>query len=152
MTDRENKSEPNNQPGKVDTDEEGSLFEKVPEGIKRGFENLIRESRLKNIVGDLKLPKEVISHIMSQVDETKQAALGVIGREVRVFLENTNISEELAKLLTQISFEVKTQVRFVPNDKKLVKVKHSVSRKSKAPKSPPKDAPEQSEEQNEDPQ
>lgn len=102
-----------------DSREEGSFFERMPDGIKRGIESLLREGRIKHILGDLKLPKEIVAHLMSQIDETKHAALGVISREVRLFLERTNLSDELAKLLTQISFEVKTQVRFVPSDNAL---------------------------------
>ena len=74
-------------------------------------------ARLKALMGDLKLPKEIANHILSQIDETKHAALAVIARETRLFLEKTNLSDELAKLLTQVSFEIKTEVRFVPNDK-----------------------------------
>jgi len=73
--------------------------------------------RLKALMGDLRLPKEIANHILAQIDETKHAALAVIARETRLFLEKTNISDELAKLLTQVSFEIKTEVRFVPNDK-----------------------------------
>ena len=58
-----------------------------------------------------------MNHILGQIDETKHAALAVVARETRQFLERTNLSEELAKLLTQVSFEIKTEVRFVPNDK-----------------------------------
>ena len=73
--------------------------------------------RLKALMGELKLPKEIANHILSQIDETKHAALAVIARETRLFLEKTNLSDELAKLLTQVSFEIKTEVRFIPNDK-----------------------------------
>jgi transcription antitermination factor NusA-like protein len=73
--------------------------------------------RLRALMGELKLPKEIANHILAQIDETKHAALAVIARETRLFLEKTNISEELAKLLTQVTFEIKTEVRFVPNDK-----------------------------------
>ncbi len=119
-------------------DEESSIFEKVvPEGIKRGFESFMREGRIKNIVGDLKLPKEIVAHIMSQVDETKHAALGVVSREVRLFLEHTNLADEMAKLLTQISFEVTTQVRFVPSDKALKR--ETKTKISRIPSQPPTD-------------
>jgi hypothetical protein len=106
-------------------DDEGSIFEKVvPDAIKRGLEHLIRDGRVKNLVGELKLPKDLGNQILSQVDDTKQAAVKVVAKEVRTFLENTNLADEMAKLLTQISFEVSTKVRFVPSDK-------AVKRKSK---------------------
>ncbi len=128
-------------PGDRQSDE-GSLFEKVvPDGIKRGLEGILRDGRLKNLVGDMKLPKEIVNHIISQVDDTKHAAIGVISREVRLFLENTNLSDELAKLLTKISFEVSTQVRFVPSDKAMKrgkkKAKDDEEASSRPPSSPP---------------
>jgi hypothetical protein len=99
-----------------------SLYERVvPEGFKRrieaGVENVMKDGRLKALMGELKLPKEIANHILAQIDETKHAALAVIARETRLFLEKTNLSDELAKLLTQVTFEIKTEVRFVPNDK-----------------------------------
>ena len=137
---------PSNAP-EGNTGDEGSIFERVvPDGIKRGFENLVRDGRLKHMLGDLKLPKEIVTHIMSQIDETKQATLGVISKEVRLFLERTNLSEELAKLLTQVSFEVKTQVRFVPSDNALKKeIKTTVEPLSPTKKDP---EPQQSEKKN----
>jgi len=73
--------------------------------------------RLKSLVSELKLPREIANHILAQIDETKHAALSVIAKEMRIFLEKTNLSDELARLLTQVSFEIKTEIRFVPNDK-----------------------------------
>ncbi|MDD5308009.1 MAG: hypothetical protein PHU25_11865 [Deltaproteobacteria bacterium] len=100
--------------------EDSSIFERVmPESVRRGLEALLHDSRFKNIIGDFKLPKEIVSHILAQVDETKHAALGVIAREMRLFLERTNLADEMARLLTQVSFQIKTEVRFVPNDKRV---------------------------------
>jgi hypothetical protein len=102
--------------------DDGSIFDRVmPDGIKRGLEHLIRDGRFKHVLSELKMPKEIIPHIISQVDDTKKAAIQVISREVRIFLENTNLADELAKLLTQISFQVKTEVSFVPNKKAIAK-------------------------------
>jgi hypothetical protein len=102
--------------------EDQSLFDRVvPEGFKRrieaGVENVLRDGPLKALMGELKLPREIANHILSQVEETKHSAVGAIARETRQFLERTNLSEELAKLLTRVSFEIKTEVRFIPNEK-----------------------------------
>ena len=115
------------------TADDGSIFDRVvPDGIKRGLEHLIREGRLKNVLSEVKMPKEIVSHIISQVDDTKKAAVQVISREVRIFLENTNLADELAKLLTQISFQVKTEVSFVPNDKAIAKKDAEVTDQNEA--------------------
>jgi hypothetical protein len=39
-----------------------------------------------------------------------------VAKELRGFLESVNVSGELQKLLTSLSFEVKTEIRFIPND------------------------------------
>jgi hypothetical protein len=98
-----------------------SLFDRVmPEGFKRrieaGVENVLRDGRLMGALGELKLPREIANQILSQIEETKTAAVAAIARETRQFLERTNLSDELAKLLTQVSFEIRTEVRFVPSD------------------------------------
>lgn len=100
--------------------EDPSLFDRVvPEAFKRrleaGVENVLRDGRLKSALGDLKLPREIANQIFSQLEETKHAAVAAVARETRQFLERTNLADELAKLLTQVSFEIRTEVRFVPN-------------------------------------
>ncbi|MBI3906201.1 MAG: hypothetical protein HY309_12070 [Pseudomonas fluorescens] len=35
---------------------------------------------------------------------------------MRDFLNGLNLHQELAKLLTTLSFEIKTEIRFIPND------------------------------------
>lgn len=118
----------------IPPEESQSLFDKVvPDSVRRGVESLLREGRFKHLMGEMKLPKEVISHIMGQIDETKQAAVSAIGREVRLFLEHTSIGDELAKLLTQVSFQVKTEIRFVPNELRQSKTKPK-ERARKAPR------------------
>ena len=101
-------------------DDESLLDKMMPEGFKRrieaGVESVLKDGRLKSLMGELKLPKEIVAHMMSQVDDTKQAAVAVIARETRLFLEKTNLSEEFVRMLSKISLEVKTQVRFVPNE------------------------------------
>jgi len=104
----------------ADHDDESLLEKMVPEGFKRrieaGVESVLKDGRLKSLMGEFKLPKEIAAHMVSQVDETKQAAVGIIARETRLFLEKTNLSEELVKMASKISLEVTTQVRFIPND------------------------------------
>jgi hypothetical protein len=87
--------------------EEPTFARMVPENLR---------DRIRQMLGDFKLPKELVNQIMNQVDETKHAAIAIIAREVRTFLEKTNLSEEIIKVLTRISFEVSTNIRFVDNE------------------------------------
>jgi hypothetical protein len=100
------------------TEDDGVFFTKVrSDAVKRKIESMLKKDGvLKSLLGELKMPREIVTHLISQIDDTKQAALGVISKEVRLFFENTNLSEEMAKLLSQLSFEVSTRVRFVRNE------------------------------------
>jgi histidinol dehydrogenase len=149
MTEENDRRNDKSRTREKENDEDGSIFDRVrADGLKSKLESLLRDGKIRNFMGELRLPREIITHIISQVDETKQAALGVVSREMRLFLERTNLADELAKLLTQVSFEVKTQVRFVPSDKALkAKVKSttttSITEEEKSTKDRPSpDSPE----------
>jgi hypothetical protein len=112
--------DPRSRSGLGDDQLDDSLFDRVvPENLKRrieaGVESVLKDERVKHFVQDFKLPKEVVAHARNQIDETKRAAVEVIARETRAFLEQTNLADELAKLLTQVTLQV--DIRFIPNDK-----------------------------------
>jgi len=93
----------------------------IPELLKRAVELGVEKAQeapesLKHLVGDMRLPKEVASYLFSQVEETKNAALRVVAKETREFLEHTNLAHELQKVLTTLQFEVNTTIRFRPNE------------------------------------
>jgi len=96
----------------------------LPEIIKRiveaGYEKISEgPENVREFVREMKLPKEVLALLIAQIDETKNGLYRVVAKEIRDFLEHTNFSEEMAKVLTTLSFEIKTEVRFIPNDAKL---------------------------------
>ncbi len=100
----------------------------MPELLKRGFERLTESpDSLRQRVTDLKLPKEVLSLLVAQVEDTKHELFGVVVREVRGFLEQTNLADELTRVLSSVSLEVRTQVRFVPNPDRIARVEPKVT-------------------------
>ena len=48
--------------------------------------------------------------------ETKNGLFRVVAKEVRDFLEHTNLAGEMQKMLTTVQFEISTTIRFKPND------------------------------------
>ena len=93
----------------------------IPELIKRAVEIGVEKAveapdNLKEFVGGLKLPREVAGYILAQVEETKNGLFRVVAKEIREFLEHTNLGSEMQKALTTVQFEINTTIRFKPND------------------------------------
>ncbi|MGB5694279.1 MAG: hypothetical protein WBM46_01375 [Polyangiales bacterium] len=94
-----------------------TLRKAVEKGIEAGVGTLrSADSALRGVTQDGKLPKELIGYVFATVDETKNALVRVVAKEVRDFLEATDIAGEFYRALTSLSFEVKTEIRFIPND------------------------------------
>lgn len=98
----------------------------LPELVKKVLEAGVSRSEdairgLGGMVSDMKLPKEIAGYIFEQIDETKNGALRIVAKEFRDFLEHTELADELRKVLTSLSFEVKTEIRFIPNDSAVVR-------------------------------
>jgi len=92
----------------------------LPDLVRRAVERSIQavlhsEEGRKNLMNAL-MPRELIGAVVQQVDHTKRDAVAMIGREMQSFLQTLNVGEELRKILTSVSFEIKTEVRFIPNE------------------------------------
>ena len=74
------------------------------------------EEGIRNLAGQMKLPKEVLAYILSQAEKTKGEVGRVVSEEVRRFLQSEKLREEFLKLLSGMTIEVKAQIRMVPKD------------------------------------
>jgi len=111
----------------------GDEHDELPETIRHRLERLVPELVKKTFAAGLgavfsteegirkiareSLP-EVAGYIASSADGAKDKVFDVIARETREFLANLNVSEEIAKILTTLSFEIKTEIRFIPNSER----------------------------------
>ena len=108
----------------------------IPDLVRRAVEIGVEKAQggsdnVKQFVGDMKLPKEIAQVVFSQIDETKNGLFRVVAKELRDFLEQTNFSGEIQKLLTTVQFEVNTTIRFTPNDGKDKKKKEGKNENEK---------------------
>ena len=100
---------------------ERMLPEILKRAIERGLETGIGTftnsgEALRGVVNKAEVPKEVAHYVLGQVDETKNAMVRVVAREVREFLQAADLAQELQRALTSLSFEIRTEIRFIPND------------------------------------
>jgi hypothetical protein len=105
---------------KDSSDRRRRLDSVIPELLKRAVEIGVEKAveapdNLKEFVGGMKLPRDMANSLMAQVDETKNDLFRVVAKEVREFLQHTNMAGELHRLLTTVQFEISTTIRFRPN-------------------------------------
>ena len=101
------------------------LEQLVPDLVKKTFAAgmgavFTTEEGIRRVVGGAResLP-EVAGYLASSADGAKDKVFEIIARETREFLSNLNLTEEVAKLLTTLSFEIKTEIRFIPNSERI---------------------------------
>jgi hypothetical protein len=100
----------------------------VPEIVRRLFYAglgavFTTEEGVRRLATEFSLPKDVASYLIRQAQSTKDELFRIVAGELRGFLESLNLNEELQRLLTSLSFEIKTEIRFIPNDQKVLKPK-----------------------------
>lgn len=87
------------------------------------------EEGIRKLTKDMSIPKDVANYLANTASTTKDEVMKIMAREMREFLQSVNLSEEIAKMLTMLSFEVKTEIRFIPNDERLGGVSPDVKAK-----------------------
>jgi len=87
----------------------------VGSGIRSvlGSEEWVR-STIKEV-----LPRELVTYMKKQADTARDEVVRIIGAQTKRFLEGIDVGGEIQKILTALSFEVKTEIRFIPNDQKV---------------------------------
>jgi regulator of replication initiation timing len=73
------------------------------------------EEGIRRLGSQLKLPKEALSYLLAQAEKTKDEVGRVVSEEVRKLLQSERLRDELVKLVSQMTIEVKAEVRLVPD-------------------------------------
>jgi hypothetical protein len=96
---------------------EKALPELIRRAVELGYDKLTEgPENVRSFVNDLRLPKEVLQAILSQMEDTKSGITRSVAREVRDFLDRSDVADALVRALTRVSLEIRTEVRFVPQD------------------------------------
>ncbi len=75
------------------------------------------EDSVRKLVGELPLPKDVAERVLERVDDYRGDLFRVVREELHDWLQKVDVGHELQKILTSLSFEITTEVRFIPNEK-----------------------------------
>jgi hypothetical protein len=87
------------------------------------------EEGIRTLVRDLKLPKDAIGYVLSQAERSKAELFRVIGEELRRFFESAALRKELTKLLSDVTIEIRADVRLRPDGRQPEVKVHTVKAK-----------------------
>ncbi|MCA2980799.1 MAG: hypothetical protein INH41_17900 [Myxococcaceae bacterium] len=76
---------------------------------------VMSEEGLRKVASQLKLPKEVLSLVLTQAERTKEDIGRVIVEEVRKFLQSDRMRDEVLKMIAGMTIEVRAEVKLVPD-------------------------------------
>jgi RecA/RadA recombinase len=71
----------------------------------------LTEEGARKVARDWKLPKELMSYVVSQASGAKSEILRIVGDEIRRFMESDALRREFVRALTAMSIEVKAEIR-----------------------------------------
>lgn len=86
----------------------------------------------------IRVPQEIVSYSKEQVAALRAELIQMMRKEVSNYFSSLNLSSELLKLLTYLTFEVKMQIRLVPTDRGSVELQTKTEVNPVAPESPKK--------------
>src|SRR5438270_8757475 len=111
-----------------DLEDEKRLSGLVPDIVKRAVLTgvgalFMTEEGIRNLVGEMKLPKDALAFLLSQADKTRSEVSRVVTQEVRRFLESETLRREIWKLLTSVTLEVNATVQLKPSGEPQIKAR-----------------------------
>lgn len=93
----------------------------IPDVVRRALMTgvgavLLGEEGLRNTLGEMKLPKEAMSSLISSADKTKREVINSLARELRQFLDSLDLQSLLEKAVAGTTIEIQTTVRVIPKE------------------------------------
>jgi hypothetical protein len=126
-------------PDSVRTRVESWVPELVKKAVAAGMGAVFTtEESIRRLTKEMPMPKEVAGYLVNTASSTKDELFRVVAREIREFLSSVSLSEEIAKMLTTLSFEIKTEIRFIPNDEKYTGVQPDVKARVRLKRNEPR--------------
>jgi hypothetical protein len=122
------------------------LSDLVPDIVKRAVLTgvgalFMTEEGIRNLMGEMKLPKDALGFLLTQADKTRGEVARVVTAEVRRFLESDRLRREIWKLLTSVSIEVNATINLKPSAEPQFKAR--LKQRKEAPRKQPREPEEE---------
>jgi len=90
------------------------------------------EDGIRALVKDLKLPKDVMGYVMGHAEKSKADLSRIVSEEARRFFQSDALRNEIVRLLSEMTIEVKAEIRLKPDGSSpSVKVHSTTARRKK---------------------
>jgi hypothetical protein len=118
----------------------------VPDIVKRAVLTgvgalFMTEEGIRNLMGEMKLPKDALGFLLTQADKTRGEVARVVTAEVRRFLESDRLRREIWKVLTSVSIEVNATINLKPSAEPQFKAR--LKQRKEAPRKEPREPEEE---------
>lgn len=93
----------------------------IPDFVKKAIMTgvgavFMSEEGLRGALGDMKMPKEAMTSLVSQADRTKNEIIHALARELRTFLQGLEIEDLMKNAMEGTTFEIHTTIKVHKND------------------------------------
>ena len=115
-------------------DEAKKLSGLVPDIVRRAVLTgvgalFMTEEGIRNLVTEMKLPKDALAFLLSQADKSRAEVARVVTQEMRRFLESETLRREMWKLLTSVTLEVNASIQLKPSGEPAIRAKVRTKKK-----------------------
>ena len=108
-----------------------ALLETLKKALSKGGEMVdFTEDSLRKWLGEWPGSKEFLERLWAKLDDFKGDVTQLLRDELHRFFDHIDVGRELQRALTSLSLQLTMELKFVPNDKTIVrpKVERKVSR------------------------
>ncbi len=93
----------------------GGIFaESLRKALVTGLSAVVMtEEGIRNVLGDIRLPKEALSHLVQQTNNSRREVFRILSEELKTFLRNADVAGALRNALAGMKLEVNAEIRFV---------------------------------------
>lgn len=99
----------------------------VVSGISALF---VTEENVRNLVSDMRLPKDAMSYVVQQTEKTRREMFRVVAHEVKGFLRNADVTGEMRRALIGLKVQVRAEIKF-SEDKPDISMKSRLKRRKR---------------------
>ena len=117
-----------------DKNDKESLSDILKKVMNTGFTAaFMTEDAIKNMVGDLPIPKELMHGLINNAKNTRDDFINSVKTELKERLERIDVSKEIDRIIENYDMEVSAKIKLTPKEPKKTNASPKKPAKNKKP-------------------